>query len=177
MSSLEQVRTLLNIVTACSPEIDDTRFNILQTIMNLFPYTPTQYQTLGIIFNTLQLHVDGQDVKLIINCINYADHLEKLRQGYYQTVNGALFFFDFSIPESLEAIPSYHQEITRNRGDIPMMIAGIHTTDSRITSEEAQSLADSLQCEYAEIHQDDPEDLNCLFISFALHIMEKLESQ
>ncbi|MFX0014274.1 MAG: Rab family GTPase [Promethearchaeota archaeon] len=118
-------------------------------------FTTNYLPTLGVDITTKQVHVDGNNVKLILVDTAGQEFFGKLRPSYYRGASACLIMFALDEKSSFDAIPDWLAEFRKHIPEpaVPIALAGNKKdlVDKRqISTDEAHSLAKDYDMTYYE---------------------------
>lgn len=122
-------------------------------------------KTIGSNFLIKDVEVDGKKCRLLLWDIGGQSQFHKLRTIYFKGSSGAIGVFAVDTPESILKIPGWISSIKKTvKKNIPMVLIGNKIDLSRdIEKEEAEDLAERLNCEYLETSAKTGENVETAF--------------
>ncbi|MHA1903400.1 MAG: Rab family GTPase [Candidatus Thorarchaeota archaeon] len=165
---------LLKIVTVGAASVGKTSM-IVRYSTGAFRehYSPT----LGTGFAFKKMKVDEDFVNLQIWDMGSQDFLERVRSNYYMGAFGAIFVYDVTSWESLNAVQEWQQEVDRNLDEYKGILVANKTdlvVDRVVSTEEGSQMAKSLDMNYMETSVRLNRNVNETFQLIAKEIIEWL---
>ncbi|MHA1934023.1 MAG: Rab family GTPase [Candidatus Thorarchaeota archaeon] len=141
---------LLKIVTVGAASVGKTSM-IVRYSTGAFRehYSPT----LGTGFAFKKMKVDEDFVNLQIWDMGSQDFLERVRSNYYMGAFGAIFVYDVTSWESLNAVQEWQEEVDRNLEEYKAILVANKidlVVDRVVSTEEGSQMAKSLDMKYME---------------------------
>jgi small GTP-binding protein len=111
--------------------------------------------TLGVDITTRKIHVDDNQVKLILVDTAGQEFFGKLRPSYYRGASACLIMFALNDKKSFDTVPDWLAEFRKHIPDtsIPIALAGNKKDleeERQISSDEGKSMAESHGMTYKE---------------------------
>ncbi|TFF98743.1 MAG: GTP-binding protein [Promethearchaeota archaeon] len=133
-------------------------------------------KTIGSNFLIKDLTIDGKEVRLLLWDIGGQERFQHLRQIYFKGSNASLGVFDVTNRSSLVKIPGWVASIKKSvKKGIPMILVGNKIDlERKVEQEEAEKLADKLNCEYMETSAKTGENIDIVFEKLARACMESV---
>lgn len=109
-------------------------------------FRETYSMTIGADFAAKRMKIQDWEITSNIWDLAGQHRFRKLRETYYRGVSGALLVYDISRPETLDAIPAWIDELTKNNSGqiVPMALIG-NKADLRSQVEEHVSAETGLE--------------------------------
>lgn len=108
-------------------------------------------KTIGTNFLIKDVEVDDELIRLLIWDIGGQSAFSTMRDIYFKGSNAALGVYDVTSQDSLLKIPGWVSSIKKSVGNIPMVLIGNKIDlERKVPLEEAQDLAERLNCSYLE---------------------------
>ncbi|MFX0052411.1 MAG: Rab family GTPase [Candidatus Hermodarchaeota archaeon] len=133
-------------------------------------YLPTQ----GVDIITKKINIDNNQIKLILFDTAGQEFFGKLRPSYYRGASAATIVFDKSDLKTFKSVPDWLAEFRNQIPDIsiPITLVGIRNeAEEKLTTEEAQVLAEKLRIQYVETSLDDLEKIKEIFYALTKTVL------
>ncbi len=165
---------LLKIVTVGAASVGKTSM-IVRYSTGAFRehYSPT----LGTGFAFKKMKVEDDFVNLQIWDMGSQDFLERVRANYYMGAFGAIFVYDVSSWESLNAVQEWREEVDKNLDEYKGILVANKTdlvVDRVVSTEEGSQMAKSLDMDYMEVSVRLDRNVNETFQLIAKEIIKWL---
>jgi small GTP-binding protein len=138
-------------------------------------YLPTH----GVDITTKKIHIDNNQIKLILVDTAGQEFFEKLRPSYYRGASAAIIAFDKGDKESFKVAEDHFYEFRNHIRDssLPVTLVGIKRELEEVTTEHGQTLAKKLRIQYVATSLDDQEKMEEIFHALTKAVLDQKSSE
>ena len=114
-------------------------------------FQESRIMTIGVDFETIEVEVKGQPIKLTVWDLAGQDRFAPFRDGFYRGARAVAMVFDVSDRESFDDLPRWLEEARRVVTDAYLVVNGNKIDLPRVvTPQEGKAYAASLNAAYVE---------------------------
>ncbi|KRX09704.1 P-loop containing nucleoside triphosphate hydrolase [Pseudocohnilembus persalinus] len=145
-------------------------------------FIENQYSTIGVDFKQKSLKINDNNVKLSIWDTAGQDRFNFITRAYYKGCNGVLFVFDTTNRQSFLNIQKWFdqvQETAQNSiNQVEFLLVGNKADmyeERRVPKQEAEELAQLLNCKYIETSAKNGQNIDKSFINLCTNLVSTIE--